>query len=113
MLWRCQLVRTCTASLQDLLWWHRLVDGSYERCEADMRALCDMAADDVLASDFRVEILRPAYYIAKDDKQKRGAGFQAGFHQDSFKQAIEGANRKYKCAANFFHQDLLYCSGTS
>ena len=71
MLWRCQLVRTCTASLQDLLWWHRLVDGSYERCEADMRALCDMAADDVLASDFRVEILRPAYYIAKDDKQKR------------------------------------------
>ena len=54
--------------------------------------------------------------VKKDDTkgEKAGsdetdsAGFQAGFQEEAYKTAMQGQNKKYKCAANFFHQDLLF-----
>ena len=44
----------------------------------------------------------------KKQKQTEQTGFQAGFDPEAYKQAIAGVDKKYKCAANFFHQNLLF-----
>ena len=41
-------------------------------------------------------------------KKEEGEGFQAGFDQKAYETALSGKNKKYKCAANFFHHDMLY-----
>lgn len=65
---------TCTigtATLRDLLWWHRVVDGSYEPTIEHVLRVSGLQKADVLEAQFDVGVLRPSYYLAKDDAKRR------------------------------------------
>ena len=57
--------------MRDLLWWHKIVDGSYEPDLLHLLHLTGLEEGDVLEAQFTVGVMRPSYYLAKDDTKRR------------------------------------------